>query len=209
MEEEFTRIVASGRWGSSETPCGPGSTLVACRAILERLPEWIRVHRVASILDLGCGDFHWMSRVDLAGLEYDGHDVVRALVEANRARHGAPSVRFHHSDISGLAMPRADLVLCKDVLTHLPTGTAAAVLESVLRSGSRLLAATTAAWGAGRVRPEIPVGGFAPVDLEEPPFGLGPPLDAVEVPRAAGNPRKLFALWKLGERKCGAETPAR
>jgi methyltransferase family protein len=201
VEEEFSRIIASGRWGSPETPCGPGSTLRACEAILDRLPEWIRAHRVASIIDLGCGDFHWMSRVDLAGVEYDGHDVVRGLIEENRARHGAPNVRFHHSDILGLAVPRADLVLCKDVLTHLPTAMALAALGCILRSGGRLLAATTAACGAGRERPQIPVGGFAPVDLEAPPFSLGPPLDAVEVPRAPGNPRKLLALWRVPEQK--------
>ena len=51
MEDCFTRMAATGAWGSPETPCGPGSTIEACRGILERLPEWIRIYKIRSIVE--------------------------------------------------------------------------------------------------------------------------------------------------------------
>jgi hypothetical protein len=199
LEERFAGIVSSGTWGSEETPCGPGSTIEACRAILKALPEWIGKHGIRSIADAGCGDFHWMSQIDLAGIEYDGYDIVKELILENRRRHSKPNVRFHHVDIL-IPLPAVDLVLCKDVLGHLPTDLALAALRSIFASGSRFLAATThVGWQAG-YRVGMTVGGFSPLDLEQFPFSMESPLEAVDVPARPGNPRKLFALWRLGGR---------
>lgn len=197
LEDEFSRIVASRAWSSGETPCGLGSTLEACNAILKALPEWIAKFQITSIADLGCGDFHWMSRLDLSGIEYDGYDVVQELISSNQNRPSAPNVRFHHADFMTIQIPKVDLVVCKDVLPHLPTDLALRALGAIQASGSRLLAATTAVGWAAEKREGLRIGGFSPVDLEALPFLMGAPLEAVEVPMKPGNPRKLFALWDL------------
>lgn len=199
MEDHFTRMAATGAWGSAETPCGPGSTIEACKGILERLPEWIRTHQIRSIADLGCGDFHWMSRLDLSGLEYDGYDVVRFLIERNVQKHGRDNIRFHHVDLTEPIVFHADLVILKDVLIHLPTVQAMEILGHVLSSRPRLLASTTSPGWPVSSRACMKIGEFSPIDLEAEPFRLGAPLDAVEVPYRAQNPAKRFALWKLSE----------
>lgn len=199
MEDHFTRMAATGAWGSAETPCGPGSTIEACKGILERLPEWIRTHQIRSIADLGCGDFHWMSRLDLSGLEYDGYDVVRFLIERNVQKHGRDNIRFHHVDLTEQIVFHADLVILKDVLIHLPTVQAMEILGHVLSSQPRLLASTTSPGWPVSNRACMKIGEFSPIDLEAEPFRLGAPLDAVEVPHRARNPAKRFALWKLSE----------
>jgi 2-polyprenyl-3-methyl-5-hydroxy-6-metoxy-1,4-benzoquinol methylase len=197
MEERFTRLAASGAWGSPETPCGPGSTLEACRWILERLPEWIRTHQIRSIADLGCGDFHWMSRMDLSGIQYDGYDVVRFLVQRNAERYGRDNVRFHHADLTTLDVPLADLVILKDVLIHLPTSMALEVVARVLEARPRFLASTTAPGWPVSNRACMKIGEFSPIDLEASPFQLRAPIGFVEVPHGAGRPIKHFALWRL------------
>lgn len=199
MEDHFTRMAATGAWGSAETPCGPGSTIEACRGILERLPEWIRVHQIRSIADLGCGDFHWMSRLDLSGLEYDGYDVVRFLVERNVQKHGRTNVRFHHADLTEPIALHADLVILKDVLIHLPTVQAMEILGHVLSSHPKFLASTTSPGWPVSNRACMKIGEFSPIDLEAEPFRFGVPLDTVEVPHRVQNPIKRFALWRLSE----------
>lgn len=195
MEEHFTRMAATGAWGSFETPCGPGSTLEACRGILERLPEWIRAHKIRSIADLGCGDFHWMSHADLSGLQYDGYDVVRFLIDRNVEKHGRDGVRFHHADLMTLAVPMVDLIILKDVLVHLPTMQALEILGHAVSSRSRFIASTTSHGWPVTNRICMKIGEFSPIDLEAEPFSLGAPLGTVEVPHRPGNPAKKFALW--------------
>lgn len=196
LEERFTRIFTSNAWGSQETPCGPGSTLEACAAIIEKLPVWLDLHSVRSIVDLGCGDFHWMSQVDLEDIEYDGYDIVKEAVEA-ASKHAASNIAFHHADILTMQIPKADLVVCKDVLIHLPDADALALLQSTRSSGSRLLASTTSpGWNNG-FRVGMKPGEFSPIDLEAEPFRLTPAGYSVEVPHGPGNPRKFFALFDL------------
>jgi NitT/TauT family transport system substrate-binding protein len=81
-EDIFTRIFKSNAWGSLETPSGPGSTIEACSGIITKIPFWIDLHSIQTIVDLGCGDFHWMSQVDLENVEYEGYDIVQEAVDA-------------------------------------------------------------------------------------------------------------------------------
>ena len=55
----------------------------------------IRKYSITSILDLGCGDNTWMSRVDLTGVHYRGVDIspylIRTLAEPVRKQAFADS----------------------------------------------------------------------------------------------------------------------
>lgn len=196
MEDIFTKIFKSNSWGSKETPSGPGSTLEACSGIITKIPFWIDLHSIQTIVDLGCGDFHWMSRVDLDSIEYEGYDIVQEVVDA-ASKYAASNILFHQANILRMEIPAADLVLCKDVLIHLPDGDVLDLLHSIRASGSRLLASTTAPGWNNMFRHGLKPGEFAPIDLEAEPFNLGTPLDKVEVPRKEGNPTKFLALWTL------------
>lgn len=196
MEERFTRIYTSNAWGSKETPCGPGSTLEACAPIIAKLPIWLDLHSVRSIVDLGCGDFHWMSQVDLGEIEYDGYDIVKEAVQA-ASKHSASNIAFHHADILAMQIPKVDLVICKDVLIHLPDADVLTLLQNIRSSGTRLLASTTSPGWNNAFRSGMKAGEFSPVDLEAAPFLLPPAINTVEVPHGNGKPRKFFALWDL------------
>ena len=73
--------------GELESESGPGSSLgftVETRAFLESI---IARHGVRTIVDVGCGDFHWMQHVDLAALgvtSYVGIDVNEAVISKNQ-----------------------------------------------------------------------------------------------------------------------------
>lgn len=200
LEERFSRIVSSNAWGCKETPCGPGSSLEACADIIKQLPVWLRSLKIKSIVDLGCGDFHWLKEVDLSGIEYDGYDIVRSAVEA-AGKYASSTIRFHHADILSIEPKKADLVLCKDVLIHLPDAEVLPLLRSIISSGSRFLASTTHPGWPNLFRTGMTAGEFAPIDLQQTPYDLGMPIDMVEVPRKETNPKKFLALFDLAPLK--------
>src|SRR5579885_1138281 len=65
--EIFSEIYRSNQWGASESVSGLGSELSATERVREELPKIVREFGVRSMLDIPCGDFHWMRQVDLSG----------------------------------------------------------------------------------------------------------------------------------------------
>src|SRR5262245_30640945 len=61
----FERIHRENAWGCEETRSGPGSTLERTKGLREDFAALLRELGVRSVLDAGCGDFHWASHADL------------------------------------------------------------------------------------------------------------------------------------------------
>ena len=40
------------------------------------MTEFLQEKKIKSISDVGCGDFNWMSEIDLKGISYTGYDWV-------------------------------------------------------------------------------------------------------------------------------------
>src|ERR1700690_4609194 len=74
-ERIFLDAFRDNRWGDAESISGPGSNLRVTEEIRKAIPELIADLGVRSILDIPCGDFNWMSRLDL-GVDYTGADIV-------------------------------------------------------------------------------------------------------------------------------------
>lgn len=194
-ESIFTHIVKSKLWSDQETPCGPGSYVANAMPIIQALPQWFGRHQIASIADFGCGDFNWLRLVDLAGKSYDGYDVVKDLIEQARTKHGTASIRFHHADAFAINHAPVDIVICKDVFIHFPTGMVLQALHRIRKTGSSYLASNSYP-GAHNENRRVQVGDWDCIDLEAAPFHLGCPLERIDVSEP-GFPRKLFCLWRL------------
>jgi SAM-dependent methyltransferase len=163
------------------------------------LPRLLRRLGARSLLDAGCGDFHWMAHVELDGVEYIGVDVVPELIEENRRRHGRPGRSFIEADLISDPLPRADAILCRDTLIHLPDALLLAAVANIARSGaSYLLASTFVGRGNG---PDIVLGDWRPTDLQAPPFSLPEPLELVDdrrlEPPVAED--KRLGVWRLAD----------
>lgn len=132
------------RWSieHGEPPCGYGSTYSNTRATRSFLSGVIRDLNIASMNDAGCGDFRfWMQHVDLASAVYRGFDINGELIKHNKT--GFPSLCFEECNIVEEILPRADLILCRDCLSHLTINDAKSAIDNFRKSGSRYLAATT------------------------------------------------------------------
>lgn len=80
----FEEYYASNYWRDQESRSGRGSNLAETHAVRAALPPLCRELGAHSLLDVPCGDFHWMRLVEFEGVSYTGADIVAPLIEANR-----------------------------------------------------------------------------------------------------------------------------
>jgi hypothetical protein len=196
---KFRSYYLDGGWGPRrESRSGPGSSLEKTAAIRAALPKIFATYRVATFVDVPCGDFHWMRLVDLRGRHYIGIDIVPELVAENIRQHAAPGIEFRYGDLLVSPPPRADLILCRDLLGHYRNRDVLRALDALRASGSRYLLTTT--------YPQLDtntdldaIGLFRLFNLQLPPFNLPPPIELI----SEDEPGKALGLWDLRRLQAG------
>jgi hypothetical protein len=201
LAERFGRIVQTNLWGASSRS-GLGSELAATEGLRVQLPSFLARHGVVSILDVPCGDFGWLSTVDL-GIPYIGADIVPSLVGENERRYGGPwsGRRFLTLDLTKDPLPRAHLVLCRDCLVHLSFDNINRALQNIRASGAKYLLTTT--FLEHQANGDIEDGDWRILNLERPPFNLPPPIDVLveECQECEGAyADKALGLWTVSDR---------
>ncbi len=196
----FTDFFRRNKWGGRHSLSGTGSDADQTRVIVQELPLLLRRLGVRSVLDVPCGDFEWMKRVDLAGVEYMGADIVAPLIDANRRRHARPGVEFQVLDLTRDRLPTVDLVLCRDCLVHLSFAQAQQALANIAASGARYLLTTT--FTGRSENADIPTGKWRALNLQRPPFNLPPPLELINERCTEKDGRyadKSLGLWPVAD----------
>ncbi len=154
---------------------------------------------VRSVLDIPCGDFHWMAQVELRLQEYIGADIVEPLIRSNQERYGRasqPKISFAQWNLLTASLPRVDLVLCRDCLVHLPLAEVAQALAQIKASGSTYLLTTTFPNHARNW--DIAPGDWRPLNLQMSPFALPPPCRLLNEGNTQDGGRfadKSLGLW--------------
>lgn len=199
----FTRIYESDYWRGGESKSGSGSDLDQTRDVIRVVNQLIREHRIKSILDIPCGDFHWMQHVDLTGVRYIGADIVEPLVEENQKRYSRSddkggSISFRTLDLAADALPKVDLVIVRDALVHLSFNEAEAAIDNIIDSNSAYLLATT--FPKHLFNYDITTGDWRALNLQKEPFLLNEPMAIYpEKPLGTGKEYsdKSLGLWKI------------
>jgi SAM-dependent methyltransferase len=190
---------ARNAWRSAESVSGTGSDLTQTRVIAEALPALLRDLRASSLLDVPCGDFHWMRLVDLNGINYVGGDVVKEIVARNR-QYERPGVAFRHLNLLTGPLPRADVVFCRDCLVHFSHADVQRALENICRTQATWLVTTT--FTARSENPDIPTGRWRPLNLELAPFSLPTPDRVIVEQCTEGGGRyrdKSLGVWRIDD----------
>ena len=199
---DFSAIYRDNGFVGTESLSGAGSSRFQTRYIRHKLPELFRDLNIRCILDIPCGDFHWMRDLDLSGVSYIGADVVEAMVRSNQSRFGNDRQSFSHVDLIAGPLPDADLVFCRDCLVHLPYADALAAIETIRNSNCRWLLTTT--FTRETPNEDLDALGWRPLNLTLPPFNLPQPTmilseKCTENGGLAGD--KSLGLWKIGDLK--------
>lgn len=173
----FADIYRGNLWGASESASGLGSTMVETEAIRGYLPDLLRRLGVRTLLDIPCGDFHWMRTVDLELDRYIGADIVPELVASLQERYGSDRREFRVLDATSDPLPMADAILSRHCLIHLSNRRATAALDNFRRSGARWLLTTSFTDCERNV--DIETGSFRPINLQLAPFNLPRPVESL------------------------------
>ncbi len=173
MREIFEQIFNTNRWNNSESVSGTGSTLEQTQVIRERLPDLFAKYAIRSMLDIPCGDFHWMSLVPKEGIHYIGADIVGGLIDRLSESHPH---EFRLLDVTTSPLPTVDLVLTRDCFVHLSYAAIFAAVQNIRASGAKYLLTTTF---PGRENREIQTGDWRPINLQAEPFLFPAPLEVI------------------------------
>jgi len=196
LEERFTLIYNDNIWGSIESISGNGSTLSMTESIRLLLPSLLDKFDIGSIFDAPCGDFNWMSMIDLKAVKYVGGDIVSPLVIELERKFSSETISFIQFDITTMPFPKSDLVLNRDCLFHLSYLDILATLNNFIESESGYFLSTSYVNDGEFVNSDIRSGGFRLIDLFEPPFGF-PRNFHFQIPEIAEGtlPARNLYLW--------------
>jgi SAM-dependent methyltransferase len=181
----FDEIYKSNYWKGSESISGPGSSIEQTETIRKELPLLFRRHGVRSVLDIPCGDFNWMSRVDLGGVDYIGADLVHDMIASNNARFSKAGHSFQVMDLRSGPLPKVDLIFCRDCLVHMSYADIWSALNTVALSESKYMLTTS--FTNRTSNRDIRTGDWRPINLEAPPFNLPGVVEKINENCTEGN----------------------
>ena len=120
-EDKFLYIYKTEYWKGegNGSLSGGGSNEVSTNIFISELRDFIIESKVTSLVDIPCGDWKWMSKVDLNNVNYIGCDVVPDLIKSNNKIFKKPNVNFLVKDLIKEDLPQSDLILVRDLLVHL------------------------------------------------------------------------------------------
>jgi hypothetical protein len=212
-KETFSNIYDTFGFGSTESRSGPGSTLEETKLLREKIKELVLEKNIKSVVDIPCGDFHWMKEIVFNFESYIGGDIVDKCVQENNEKYNSPRIKFINFDLLQDDIPESDLLIVRDIIGHFPIEEGKKIIQNILRSNCKYLLSTTWAkktdQGWSRCNPNdvhrenegVDFGRFYPVNLIASPFNF-PDADVyleedVHVDNFENGNRKVLALWDL------------
>lgn len=195
--EIFRKIYQDNYWGNTDSRSGAGSDLSQTAEVRRHLPGLIDALAIQTMLDIPCGDWHWMRELSL-NVDYVGADIVPELIQRNQSLYGNDRRRFMTLDLTADELPRVDFVFSRDVLVHLSVENVFAALNNIRRSGSEYLLTTTFTERSANI--DIPTGHWRPLNLQKPPFNFPAPIRLINERCTEGDGSwgdKSLGLWRV------------
>ena len=171
----FDTVYAENMFHGDESISGQGSSEKATRVVRKEITQIIKKYEIKTILDLPCGDLNWMRLLLEANknILYTGADVSTEIIKKNLIKY--PGLKFFCFDAVAEKIDRSyDLILCRDLLVHLPNAEILECIDNFKKSGSRWLLTTT--FTRREKNPDLvyskSIVEWRPINLEVEPFNL-------------------------------------
>lgn len=144
-EEKFSLIYRTQYWlgFNKGSLSGSGSGFDETHKIRINLPIFLQKYQINTILDLPCGDFYWMSKVDLGNINYLGGDIVSDIIEENKLKYSNEKCSFTKLNLLEDSLPTVDLIFTRDCFVHLSNDQVLIAIQNIKRSGSKYFLTTT------------------------------------------------------------------
>jgi len=195
----FSLIYRGNLWGDRQSASGPGSNLRQTEILSRELPALFSELGIRTLVDAPCGDMNWMRRLSYEFERFHGIDVAPEVIARLKSEIWSDRYAFTCADITVDPLPKADAILCRDALVHLPYAMIERFLANLRRAEIPYLLTTHF---PEKVNKDVPVGGWRALNFEDEPFGWPAPLRLIrERPENPGDPYndKSLALWRVSE----------
>jgi 2-polyprenyl-3-methyl-5-hydroxy-6-metoxy-1,4-benzoquinol methylase len=150
-KENYTNFKAAKKWASNnfkafkngnlESSSGPGSSLKVAKETIDLINFTIKKYNIKNIIDLGCGDWNWMRKLNFNNVNYIGYDASEEIINHNK-KYVKSNISFEIADIISNIPKKADLCICRDVLFHLENKYILKVLNNIKMSNTKYLITT-------------------------------------------------------------------
>lgn len=193
----FEKAFNTGVWSSTgESMSGSGSSLKATEKLRAVLPGVLQRLGVKTLLDVPCGDWNWMSRLELPIDRYIGGDIVTPLIHQNQKKFSDPRRTFQIIDLCVDDLPTADLLLCRDALIHFSNFDISRAIANVKRAEIAYIATTT--FTATEVNTDQITGiPWRHLNLEAAPFSFPEPL--IRIVDNFSRHDQIIAIWRVAD----------
>lgn len=174
-ERVFTDIYKSKYWAGDSSKIGHsgiGSQQGTTETYRNFLQDFFKDYDIHSVVDVGCGDWKFSRTMDWTGIDYVGYDIVKPLIKSNRRKYGRHNIHFVHGNAINMTLPKADLLICKDVLQHLPNEDVQKFIPQLKNFKYCLITNDVDPVTLTSDNPTIIAGEYRLLDLSQPPFSL-------------------------------------
>lgn len=177
-------------WGKSSA-----TGLKNAKEIIDKLPGILQKYKVRTFLDIGCGGYHWMSKIDFGATKYLGVDIVEDLIKHNQKKF--KGVGFGVFDITNKIPGAFDMVFMRSVLIHLTIAQGLKAIDNIKKSKSRYLMVSTC--------PHLDINNdtnclmLVNKNLQLKPFNFPKPLELIKQrPDVKGND-EYIGIWEIAK----------
>lgn len=200
LKSTFTDIYKSNFWNSAESFSGTGSDDTQTEAIRFAIPKLIEKYSIKSMLDVPCGDFNWMRKVDLTNTQYIGGDIVDEMIQRNNVQYENRNITFKILNLLEDILPEVDLLFCRDCLVHFSYEDINKALVNIRKSNCKYILTTS--FIKRRINFNIKTGDWRPINLLIRPFNFPKPLEVIDERCTEGNGKsydKSLLLFRVSE----------
>lgn len=200
-KEVFTEIYSINHWKSKESFSGAGSEIAQTKSLIEDLEKILNDMNIKTMLDIPCGDFNWMQKVDLSKIDYIGADIVDELINRNIEQHKEKNnLKFKVLNLINDPLPKSDIIIIRDCLVHFSYNDIFNSIKNIKSSGSKYLLTTT--FTTCNFNYDIVTGYWRRLNLQKKPFNFPNPILVINENCTEGNGEykdKSMALWEISK----------
>jgi hypothetical protein len=189
-------------WDGEQSASGLGSSLEATEPLRSELPGVLARPYIKSLLDIPCGEVHWISNMTRGTYRYIGADIVQEVIEKNRKTHSDLG-EFVCLDLLTDPLPKADVILCRDCLVHLSLRDGVRAIRNMQKSGAAFLLLTTFPGVTKNTDTVAPY--WRPLNMQIEPFNLTTPLELIKdyAPGTKNAPGQFLGMWAVAREQTG------